>query len=163
MTVIDIILAGLLFYGAVNGFRKGLIVELTSLISLVAGIWIAIKFSDVVGGYFEGHLPNDPGNAAIAAFIITFIAVVAGIYVLAKTFTKIADLTGLGFFNRALGSFFGLWKTGIIVAVLLNFFLRFNHSAHWVDNETLQKSYLFYALLNISDIIFPVLEEWFRL
>jgi len=163
MTGIDIVLAGLLLYGAVNGFRKGLTVELASLISLIAGIWIAIKFSGVVGGYFDGHLPDDPKNAAIAAFIITFIAVVAGIYVLAKTFTKIADLTGLGFFNRILGSFFGLWRMGIIVAVLLNFFLKFNYSANWIDNETLRESYLFYPLLEISDVIFPVLERWFRL
>lgn len=158
----DIVLGLLLGYGAVNGFRKGLFVELASLVSLIAGIWAAIKFSGAVGAYFDGHLPDDPKNAAIAAFVITFIAVVAGITLLAKTFTKIADFTGLGFFNRILGAFFGLWRMVIVLAIVLNFFLNFNHSSHWVEKEAMDESFLFYPILEVSDLIFPLLESWFR-
>jgi len=161
MTGLDIILFCLLVYGIVNGLRQGLFVELASLVSLLLGIYIAIKFSGVVGHYLDGHLPDDPKTAAITAFIITFIGVVIGITLLAKFMTKIADFSGLGLLNRILGGFFGLLRTILIVSVLLNFFVKVNINNLFADKETLDKSMFFNPILKVSNTIFPVLEEWF--
>jgi membrane protein required for colicin V production len=161
MTGIDIVLGGLLAYGLVKGFMKGLFVELASLVSLIAGIYAALKFSGYAGKFFDGHLPDDPKHAAIIAFIITFIAVVVSIMLLAKAFTKLADFTGLGLMNRILGAFFGFLRMVLTLSVLLNFFLKFNHNSAFAKKETLEKSVLFYPILSVSETIFPVLEEWF--
>ena len=48
---IDLILGGILVYGAIKGLMKGLIVEIAGLMALVIGVWGAIHFSDVVGDY----------------------------------------------------------------------------------------------------------------
>ena len=162
MTGIDLILGGILLYGLIKGLWKGLFIELASLVSLLLGIYLAIKFSGVVGNLFDSQLPDDPGNAAIIAFIITFLAVVIGITLLAKAFTKIADFSGLGLLNRILGGFFGVLKTALILSVALNFFLKLNTGNTIARKETLDRSALFYPLLEMSDLIFPVLEEWFR-
>ena len=162
MTGIDLILGGVLLYGLIKGLWKGLFIELASLVSLLLGIYLAIKFSGVVGNMFDSQLPDDPGNAAIAAFIITFLAVVIGITLLAKAFTKIADFSGLGLLNRILGGFFGLLKTALILSVALNFFLKLNTGNTIAKKETLDGSTFFYPLLEMSDLIFPVLEDWFR-
>lgn len=162
MTGIDLILGGILLYGLIKGLWKGLFIELASLVSLLLGIYLAIKFSGVVGNLFGSQLPDDPGNAAIIAFVITFLAVVIGITLLAKAFTKIADFSGLGLVNRVLGGFFGLLKTALILSVALNFFLKLNTGNTIAKKETLDRSALFYPLLEMSDLIFPVLEEWFR-
>ena len=162
MTGIDLILGGVLLYGLIKGLWKGLFIELASLVSLLLGIYLAIKFSGVIGNMFDSQLPDDPGNAAIVAFIITFLAVVIGITLLAKAFTKIADFSGLGLLNRILGGFFGLLKTALILSVALNFFLKLNTGNTIAKKETLDGSALFYPLLEMSDLIFPVLEDWFR-
>ena len=161
MTGLDIILFCILVYGIVNGLRKGLFVELASLVSLLLGIYIAIKFSGAVGQFFDGHLPDDPKTAAITAFIITFIAVVVGIILLAKFLTTIADFSGLGLLNRILGGFFGLLRTVLMLSVVLNFFVKINVNNLLADKETLDKSTFFNPVLKISNTIFPVLEEWF--
>ena len=46
MNYVDIILAAPLLLGAFKGFKKGLIIELISLIALAVGIWGAVHFSD---------------------------------------------------------------------------------------------------------------------
>lgn len=161
MTFLDIILFCFLVWGVINGLRKGLFVELASLVSLLLGIYIAIKFSGAVGHFFDGHLPEDPKTAAITAFIITFIAVVVGITLLAKFMTKIADFSGLGLLNRVLGGFFGLLRMVLVLSVLLSFFVKINFGYTFASKETLDKSMFFNPILKVSNIIFPTLEEWF--
>ena len=161
MTGLDIILCCFLVYGVINGLRKGLFVELASLVSLVLGIYIAIKFSGAVGHFFDGSLPEDPKTAAITVFIITFIAVVVGITLLAKFMTKIADFSGLGLLNRILGAFFGLLRMVLVLSVLLHFFVKFNFNNTLASKETLDKSMFFNPILKVSNAIFPMLEEWF--
>lgn len=161
MTGLDIILLCFLVFGVVNGLRKGLFVELASLVSLLLGIYIAIKFSGAVGHFFDGSLPDDPKTAAITAFIITFVAVVVGITLLAKFMTKIADFSGLGLLNRVLGGFFGLLRMVLVLSVLLSFFVKINFDNTFASKETLDKSMFFNPILKVSNTLFPMLEEWF--
>jgi len=162
MTGIDLVLGGVLLYGFIKGLWKGLFIELASLVSLLLGVYLAVKFSGFVGGMFDGQLPDDPKTAAIIAFIITFVAVVIGITLLAKAFTKIADFSGLGLLNRILGGIFGVLKTALILSIALNFFMKLNTGYTIVKKETLDGSTFFYPMLEMSDYIFPVLEDWFR-
>ena len=74
MDIIDIVFAVLLVFSAFRGLRNGLFVELASLISFFIGIYIAVKFSYLVGGFI-----GDSKTAKITAFIITLIIVIIGI------------------------------------------------------------------------------------
>ena len=126
MSVIDIILGGLLLYGLIKGLWRGLFVELASLVSLIAGIFVALKFSGFIADIISGHVSWEPRYISITAFLITFIAVVVGIILLAKFFTKLADFASLGLLNRILGGVFGFLKMVLILSVSLNFFLKIN-------------------------------------
>lgn len=160
MKFIDIILGGLLLFALVRGLWKGLITELASLVALFAGIFIAIKFSGYVGTLLAGKMEN-PKYISIVAFAITFIAVVIGIIMLAKVFTKLADLSGLGLVNRILGGVFGCMKMVLLLSVSLNFFLKINAANTFAENKTLEESVFFYPILSVSNYIFPVLQDWF--
>jgi len=160
MGIIDILLGGLLLYGLIKGLWRGLFVELASLLSLIIGIYVAIKFS----GFVADMLIKDGENSkyvAITAFVITFIAVVVGIILLGKVFTRIADFASLGLLNRILGGLFGLIKMVLILSVSLNFFVKMNSSNLFAEKETLNKSLFFNPMLEVSNNLFPILEEWF--
>lgn len=162
MTWIDIILGGLLAYGCARGFWNGLIRELTGVMSLVLGIFIAIKFSGFVAGYFSGNINEYPKHAAIVAFIITFVAVVLGASILSKIVTKLVDFSGLGIINRLFGGLFGCIKMVLILSVVLHFFLKINSNHLFAEQKTLDNSLFFNPILKVSDLIFPTLEEWFE-
>lgn len=159
MTGIDLILGALLAYGLIKGIWKGLFVELASLVSLLAGIFIAVKFSGVVGDMLSDEKSR---TGSIVAFLVTFVIVVVGIMLLAKVFTKLADFAGMGLLNRILGGIFGFLRMTLLVSVLLNFFLRINTLNTFADQKTLDNSLFFYPVLEVSNLIFPALEEWFK-
>jgi membrane protein required for colicin V production len=154
MKFIDIILAALLAWGIFKGVRRGLFSELASLVALVVGLFIAIKFS----GLFAG---DKPGTGGITVFFIVFIAAVIGVFLLAKVFTKLAEAGGVGMVNRILGGVFGGIKVCLIVSVLLNFFLKINSTNIFASKQTLEDSIFFYPVLSVSNFIFPVLKTWF--
>ncbi len=160
MEFIDIILGSFLAYGLIRGLWKGLFSELASVISLLVGIFIAVKFSALLGNALAGTVAN-PKHAKALAFVILFAAVVIGLMLLAKTFTKLASWAGLGLVNRSLGGLFGLIKNILILSVLLNFFLKLNINNAFVEKKTLHDSVFFYPVLEVSTAIFPVLKEWF--
>lgn len=160
MELLDIILGGLLLYGIGKGVWKGLFAELAALVSLLIGIYIAVKFSGFVAHLLEGHVAN-PKYVSIVAFAITFVAVVVGIILLAKVFTKLASLTGLGLVNRLLGGLFGGIKMVLILSVSLNFFVKLNSNNTFAEQKTLDNSVFFYPMLKVSNTIFPVLQDWF--
>ena len=161
MQVIDIILGCLLLYGLVRGFWNGFFIEITSLFSLLLGIFIAIKFSSFAQSLLSSHVSWSPKTIQITAFALTFIAVVIGLSILAKFLTTISKFAGLGIFNKIAGAFFGLLKTILLISVALHFFQKMNSKASFVSKEQLVKSILYYPTLEVSGKIYPALESWF--
>lgn len=161
MNILDIILLVFLLFGFIRGLWSGFFVSLASFISLLAGVFIAIKFSSFTAEILRNHLSQEGKYLEIIAFAITFIAVVIGIMLLAKVFTKIADFSGLGWINKILGGVFGLLKTILILSVFLHFFEKINQNHVLISEEALQESMLYEPVSEISEIIFPTLTGWF--
>src|SRR5690606_11979068 len=128
MNVFDIILLAFLLLGFIRGFWSGFFVCLSSFVSMLVGIFIAMKFSSFTSDILRNTFFKDWKHLEIIAFVITFIAVVIGITLLAKVFTKMADFSGLGLMNKILGGVFGLLKTVLILSVLLLFFEKVNQN-----------------------------------
>ena len=162
MQVIDVVLGCLLLYGIVRGFWNGFFIEITSLLSLILGIFIAIKFSSFAQTLLSSHVSWSPKTIQITAFALTFIAVIVGLSVLAKSLTTMAKFAGVGIFNKIAGAFFGLLKTVLLISVSLHFFQKINAKANFVSKEQLVKSVLYYPTLEISGKIYPTLETWFE-
>jgi membrane protein required for colicin V production len=156
MGIIDIVLGVLIAYGIFKGIRNGLIVELASLVSFFVGIYIAVKFSNIVGVFI-----GDSKTAKIFAFILTFILVVVGIFLLAKIVSKVASALFLGIINRIGGAIFGGLKTALILGVILSLFQKINLNDALVSKETQENSVFFSPILKTSEYMLPVLTEWF--
>ena len=154
MSFLDIILGLLLAYGLYKGVKNGLFVELASLVALIAGIFGAIHFSYIAGDYLSKNMEWNERYINIAAFIITFIAIVLIVHAAGKLLTKIADFAMLGIINKIAGGVFGTLKVAIIVGALLVFFERVNSSVGLVKNETMKSSILYEPVKEIGAFIF---------
>ena len=96
MSFLDIIVCALLVFAFYKGVVNGLFVELASLISLVLGIYFAVKFSSFVKELLMGFVKWNPNSIQIVAFILTFIVVVIATHLLGKFLTGIANFAFLG-------------------------------------------------------------------
>lgn len=161
MQVIDVVLGCLLLYGLVRGFWNGFFIEIASLLSLILGIYLALKFSSFAQGFISSHVSWSPKTIQITAFALTFIAVIVGLSLLAKFMTTVAKFTGMGLINKFAGAFFGLLKTLLLISVTLHFFHKMNSKVDFVSKEQLVQSILYYPTLAISGKIYPALESWF--
>lgn len=160
MEFIDIIIGGILLYGFVRGLWNGLFVELASFVSLLVGIWTALRFSNTLGTWLQTIVSWSPKTIMIISFALTFILVFIAIALLAKVFTTIFSFAGLGIFNKILGGVFGTFKMILIVGVLLSIFEKINFANHFAESTTLEKSILYYPVLHTATKIYPSLQEW---
>ena len=161
MSFLDIVLGVLLVYGLFQGIKNGLFVELASLISLILGIYIAIKFSYLAKVMLGGFVHWNPKTIQIVAFIITFLLVVIGISIMAKVLTSVADFAQLGVINKLGGGFFRLLKTILIASIFLNLFEKINFNNFFAQKETLDKSIFYRPIQKTAGFIYPSIEKWY--
>lgn len=161
MSFLDIVLGGLLCFSLYKGIRNGLFVELASFLSLILGIYIAIKFSDVIKSILSGWVHWNPYTIQVIAFILTFIVVVIAIYLLGKFLTGIADFAFLGWLNSLGGGFFRVLKTVLIISIFLTVFEKINYHNYLAKKETLDKSIFFNPIQKVAGFIFPSIEKWY--
>ena len=114
MNYVDIILVVPLLWGAYKGFKKGLVIELISLIALALGIWGAVHFSDFASNLLSDSI--DQKYLSLTAFMVTFITIVVLVYFIGKLMEKVVDIVQLKFVNKLLGACFGLLKFGLIIS-----------------------------------------------
>ena len=161
MGFLDIFLGIFLLYGLIRGLWNGFFVELASLVSLMLGIFFAIKFSYLMKSWLQNHGDWNPKTVQVAAFALTFILVVVGISLLGKIFTKLADFAALGLINKLLGGIFGILKMILLLSVFLNLFEKINSGHAFADKETLDKSIFYHPVRKVSKFIYPSIEECF--
>ncbi len=161
MGFLDIILGGLLGYSFYKGVRNGLFVELASLVSLLAGIYFAIKFSSFMKGILAGFVHWNPNSIQVIAFVLTFIVVVVLISLLGKFLTGIADFAYLGLPNKLGGGFFRVLKTVLIISIVFTLFEKINYNNFLAKKETLDKSLFYNPIQKTAGYIFPSIEKWY--
>lgn len=162
MSFIDIVFAVLLCYALYKGIKNGLFVELASLIALVAGIFVAIKFSYFIKNILETKVSWEPKYIEIIAFALTFVLVVLIIHLSAKLLTKIADFAYLGWINKLTGAVFSCLKTILLLSIVIFLFEKININNALVKQETLDTSVFYNPTKEISAFIYPKIEEWYE-
>ena len=100
MNYFDYILLVPILYGLYRGFTKGLILELASLVALVAGIYGAIHFSSFTFEYLNEFVEVEPSYLQLASYGLTFLLIVLVITLTGKVLTLLVKMVALGFINR---------------------------------------------------------------
>ncbi len=162
MSLFDIIFGGILCYSLYKGIKNGLFVEIASFISLLLGIYLAIKFSSIMKEMIMKHVSWNPNTIQITAFILTFILVVIGVYFLAKILTGIADFAFLGWANKLGGGFFRVLKTILILSVFIALFEKINFNNTFAKQETLDKSIFYNPVKKVAAFVYPSIEKWYE-
>jgi len=155
MNFIDIILGIPLLWGLYKGLNKGLFASLASLIALIAGIYIAVHFSHIVGGYLERFVDWPVGTMKLLAFAVTFLLVVIAVSLTGKILTKFADYAALGVINKILGAAFGVLKFAFIASVIILFVDAINQKITFIQQDTLDSSLLYTPVKKFAPTLLP--------
>lgn len=156
MNYLDIIMGGLILYGAVKGFFKGFIIEFASIVALIAGILGALLFASSVGDLLSTYFNFDTIPPTGVIFALIFFVIIISINLLAKLLTKVIKMAALGLINRIFGSLFGGLKFAIVLSALLLLLDQFSFLFQYFDTTILEDSILYEPIKSLGEIIF----EW---
>lgn len=148
--------------GFYKGFKNGLFIELASLISFILGIYVAIKFSYIVRDFLIKNVSWSSKAIQITAFILTLFLVIIAIRLLAKVLTGVADFAFLGWANNIAGAIFATLKSILLAGILLSLFQKVNINNMLISKETQESSLLFDPCVKTSEVLLPVLTDWFE-
>jgi len=84
MNTIDIVIAIILIFGTINGFIKGLFIEITTLVGLVLGVYGAIHFSHFLGSFLKDSVTWDESMIQVVSFAGTFLIILIALVLLGK-------------------------------------------------------------------------------
>jgi membrane protein required for colicin V production len=121
MNLIDIIILIPIVWGAFRGFRNGFLIEMATLVGLVAGIFLALIAADVAGRVMVALVDWNPIPFKFLAFAIVFVLVVVVLKFLAKVIEHMLKAIHLNFINRLAGLLVGALKLALILSIFLIF------------------------------------------
>jgi membrane protein required for colicin V production len=117
MNWLDVVLGLILIASIVTSFRKGLSREVIALVSVCLALLLGVWLYGYAGGYLLPYL-SSRAVANFAGFAIVFCGVMLLGSIVSLMVGKFLKITGLSFFDHALGAGFGVVR-GILVSIAL--------------------------------------------
>jgi membrane protein required for colicin V production len=98
----------------------------------------------------------------LIAFILTFITVVAFVFLFARLLEGAMKAVSLSLLNKLAGMAFGMLKTALILSSLIYILNRIDNRQNLLSPETRQKSLLFQPIEKIAPVVYPLMqpEKW---
>jgi membrane protein required for colicin V production len=164
MNWFDIVIAFFLIIAFLDGYRKGLIMQLV----ILAGVLIAVIFSGKLAAVIQPTLERitefTPETLHAASYILSFIAIAIVAVIVGSIIEKIIDIVFLGFFNRILGAITAMATTLIIFSLAINLLLILDTDNQIFSKRTKDESFFFNRVEMVVPAIVPYLnrELWER-
>lgn len=159
MNVIDVLLLVPLLYAAWKGFRKGLIVELFTLLALLVGIYAGIHFSDLTAEKINGSIEMEDKYLPVVSFTLTFLVVGALIYFAGRMLEKMVELVNLSPINKMLGVLLSLVKMIYTLSILIILVETYDERGSFLPTESKEESKLYEPMKQVALITIPAVEE----
>ena len=159
MNLIDIIFGIILILGAIKGYKKGLFVELASLIGLIAGVYGAIHFSYYAADWLAVKTSWGEQTINLTAFAITFIIIVLVISMAGKLLTKVADFAMLGIINKLAGAAFSVLKYAFLLSVVLMFVDATGRYINIIGEDNKEESIIYPYVQPFAPYLLPSILE----
>ncbi|TDO92220.1 membrane protein required for colicin V production [Halanaerobium saccharolyticum] len=156
---LDVIILVIILFFAFNGFRRGFIDQTSTILGLLAALFVAVKQYQYFTQFLEPYLDLSISLLQFISFAVIFIVVNIVIHVLGITLKKIVDSIFLQPVDRGLGFLLGLVKGGIIIYLLV---LILTQIPYQKLNDVLNNSFLASRIIEASPLIQSKIEEIFR-
>ncbi len=132
MDKLDLLFLVLLGVGFLRGWMKGAIMQLAALAAIVLGVYGALMLHDPFAHFLEHSFHFSVRLAIPLAFLLLFIAIGFGLYLIGKLLATFFKAISLSWIDRLLGAVVGLLKVALVLGILLQLFafIDFKHEVH---------------------------------
>lgn len=142
-----------------NGFRKGLIIKVASIVALVLGIYAGFHFSSFAAEWLNQQFDWSTRTTEVGAFGLTFLGVVVGVHFIAKLLEKIVDLTALSMLNKLGGLALGLVQALFFLSALTYALDGVFGPRQWLPEAQVEQSVLYPIVEDAIEYVVPDMER----
>lgn len=164
MTIFDLIILLILFGFIWFGFWQGIVYTLGGLISLIAGVFFASRWYDILAIKLLPIFRDNLNLARLAGFVIIFILVRLAVFLIFRGINKIVDLLSfipfLKTINRLAGALLGLIEGGLLLGLILYFSTKYPLGSNWI--KLLADSQIAPKLIKFGNILSPLIPSVFK-
>ena len=162
MGTIDIVILACFLPAIFIGLKNGFIRQLVALAVVVLGVWLAVRFSDVVAAWLIAHkITLEPFWAKAVSFVVIFIAVALVLNLVGKLLEKVLDIAMMGWLNRLLGLVVALATSALVIGTLIYVVDSANSLIGFIPAEQIEQSRFYKPLLTLVQQVFPYLKSLF--
>jgi len=119
LSTFDILLALPLAYGIFQGYRKGLLQEVVSVIALLLGFILGLKLLTAAIPVVQEFIGRAHGLLPFISFLLVFVLILLSMRLLGVVLKKLLDVTPFGTFDNVLGGALGGLKWCLVISLLL--------------------------------------------
>jgi len=163
MNVLDIIILILLCLSIYNGIRDGMIKGAFLLIGAILGLLIATKYSVAILPIFMNLFGIDVTMAKVISYIVIFFSVGFLIKLIHNLFIKNSHL--LGFWDKLIGGFFGLFESCILLSLIFVLLSLFDFPSEKLTSNSILYNKIYHfapSVFNYLKVIFPNTDFFFK-
>lgn len=153
MSYLDLFFGLVLAWGAYSGFSKGLIKELASILGVIIGVFLAKNYYPYLDIKLKPIFESEAGFISILSAILIFLLTIMVFKIIAKFLTKFLKIIALGLLNRIIGSVFGIFKTVLLLCILVFIFSNINNVTGIIKAEKLSQSFFYSKIEKINSFI----------
>ncbi|MFI3295029.1 MAG: CvpA family protein [Rikenellaceae bacterium] len=158
MNIYDLLVGLILVIATWRGFSKGIILQLSGIVGILAGAWLAGKFARELS-----RLLDIESQSEILVYIAFVIIVMIGVIVLLRGLNRVLTLGGLSLPIKILGVFTSLLKYVLVLALIQSLVFRLLERGEGVEGldfeQDIRSSHSYVILNNVSEIAFPYLVD----
>jgi membrane protein required for colicin V production len=154
--VLDILVFGILTAAAVQGWRRGFVLEMLNIVGLLVGVMVGFMLYDLVAAYVAPHVGLPTWMLKSLSFLVTTMVVYSLWNFLSKQTKESFKVAGLGVSDSVLGAVFGLMKASLVCAAV--FWIAAVLHVKFAK-EKLEDSYIAADVVSIGNSEFSVLSQ----
>ena len=155
MTVIDILFLIPLIFFLFQGFRKGVILELTTMVALIIAVIASLKLTYFCLSYFPALKDKTPW-VPYFAYIIVFLCFYILVYAIGKQLNQLIRSINLNIFNRIAGAALGVCK----VIFIFSFLIWLTEQIDVIPLSIKEKSLSYKYFKDIAPAVISLVTSW---
>lgn len=161
MNWFDILIALFLLMAFTNGYRKGLIMQLVGLATIILAAVFGGKLAAIILPELNRLINLSPDLARVLSFVLAFALIAVVISLIGRILERFIDVVFLSFINRLAGAIIAIGTMMVFLSVLLNLVLMLDKEESLISREVKEESFFFHRVEAVVPAIVPYLNREF--
>lgn len=161
MNWFDLTIGILLLIAFINGYRKGLIMQLVGLATIILAAIFGGRLAQTILPEINRLIDLSPEVARVLSFVLAFVAIAVVLSLIGRILQRFIEVVFLSFINRLLGAVIAAGTMMVFLSIILNLVLMLDGNEQVINKKTKEESFFFERVEAVVPAIVPYLEPQF--